>query len=127
MTTAQTSAFERPHRLQGKVLAFLLDRESEALAQRAQSASSGRAAKTLVKEGPLRMTLVALKSGVVLKQHEVAGPSSIQALKGLARVETPAGTTVLPAGALIVLEGGVTHKVTALEHCTLLVSLVATA
>jgi quercetin dioxygenase-like cupin family protein len=108
------------------VLAFLLDREGEALAHRAQLATAGRTARTLVKEGPLRVTLVALKAGVSLQQHQVSGPSSIQALKGVARLETPAGTTVLPAGALMVLDAGVTHRVTAIEDCTLLVSLVAT-
>jgi len=127
MTTVQTSAFERTQRLRGDALAFLLPRESETLAVRAQASSSGRAARTLVKEGPLRVTLVALKAGASLQQHQVAGPSSIQALNGMARVETPAGTTVLPPGGLIVLDAGVAHTVTALEPSTLVVSLVATS
>lgn len=126
MAVAQKSAYEHTQRLRGKVLAFLLDREGEALAHRAQSATAGRTGKTLVKEGPLRVTLVALKAGVSLQQHQVAGPSSIQALTGMARLETPAGTTVLPTGALMVLDAGMTHKVTAMEDCTLLVSIVAT-
>lgn len=127
MALAQESAYERTRRLRGKVLAFLLDREGEALALRAQSATSGRAAKTLVKEGPLRVTLVTLRAGTSLQRHQVAGPSSIQALKGMARFETPAGTTVLPAGAMMVLDAGVTHTVTAMEDSTLLVSIVAAA
>ena len=125
MATMQTSAFERTRRLRGDTLAFLLPREGEALASRAESSASGRAAKTLVKEGPLRMTLVALKAGASLQQHQTAGPSSIQALSGMARVETPAGTTVLPPGGLVVLDAGVAHSVTAIEHSILVVSLIA--
>jgi quercetin dioxygenase-like cupin family protein len=122
---AQTSAFEHTRRLRGDALAFVLPRESEMLATRAQASSSGRAAKTLVKEGQLRVTLVALKAGTSLQQHKTAGPSTIQALGGMSRVETEAGTTVLTTGGLMVLDAGVAHGVTALEHSIILVSLVA--
>jgi quercetin dioxygenase-like cupin family protein len=124
MTTPHQSAFEQAHRLRGTALAFLLDRDSKALAQRAQSGPAGRAARTLAKEGPLRVTLTAVKAGVSLQPHQVAGPSTIQALSGKARFETPAGTTVLPAGALMVLDAGVTHRVTAIEDCVLLMTIV---
>ncbi len=41
--------------------------------ERARTAKAGGTARTLVKEGPLRITLVALLRGVSLQEHQVAG------------------------------------------------------
>jgi len=47
------------HTLSGAVLSFALSAEDAALRERATAAKSGRTAKTLVKEGRLRVTLIA--------------------------------------------------------------------
>jgi hypothetical protein len=62
--------FQR-RQLAGSVLTFSLGIEDDALRERAATASDGRAAKTLVEQGPLRITLVALTSGTVLQPHEI--------------------------------------------------------
>lgn len=45
-------------------------------------AQHGRSARTLVKEGPLRLTLMGLAAGGVLPPHSTDNPVSIQVLKG---------------------------------------------
>ena len=57
----------------------------------AESSKSGHAAKTLIKQGPLRITMIALKQGTVLPTHQVAGPVSIQTVRG--SLEVVAGNT----------------------------------
>jgi hypothetical protein len=42
----------------------------------------GRTARTLMKEGPLRLTLMGLAPGGVLPGHATAGPVSIHMLRG---------------------------------------------
>lgn len=124
MANVQKSAYERTQRLRGPALAFRLDHEGKALGERARDAAAGRAGKTLAKEGALRITLVALRAGASLERHQVRGPASVQALSGSARVETAEAVIVVSAGGLLVLDAGVTHSVTALDDCTLLMNLV---
>lgn len=85
VTTKHT--YVRTHSIGGKVLTFDLKSNHADLMERARTAEAGRTAKTLVKEGPLRITLVALKQGVTLQEHQVAGAVSIQALRGRVAVE----------------------------------------
>ena len=71
------ASIDRP--LSGTALHFhlgaghLQEHIDEALLERA-----GRSGRTLVKDGPLRVTLVALASGGSLAAHTAAGPITIQ-------------------------------------------------
>jgi len=80
------SSVLRTRRLSGKVLTFLLGAEDDALREFADDSKTGRAGKTLVKEDSLRITFVALKKGTVLPSHRVAGPVSIQTIRGCLRL-----------------------------------------
>lgn len=122
-TAAKQSTYARTHRLSGKKLQFLLKAEDDALRERAASASSGRAAKTLVKEGRLRATLVALKKGTQLKQHEVEGPVSIQCLRGNVAINAGGDATELTTGGLLVLDRKVPHDAVALRDSAILVTM----
>lgn len=51
------SAVLRTRRLSGKVLTFMLSAEDDTLREFAEGSTTDRAGKTLVKEGPLRITL----------------------------------------------------------------------
>jgi quercetin dioxygenase-like cupin family protein len=113
----------RTHRLSGEVMAFALPREEVAIRERAAAAKAGRAAKTLVKEGALRLTLVALRKGVVLQPHQVDGPVSIQVLRGKAKVDAPGEGTALAAGGIVTVPPRQTHAATALTDCTLLITV----
>ena len=113
----------RTHQLGGEVMAFALRAEELALRQRAESTKAGRAAKTLVKEGPLRLTLVALRKGIVLQPHQVDGAVSVQVLRGRAKVDAPGEGTSLGVGGLVTIPPRQVHAATALTDCTLLITV----
>lgn len=96
MATKHT--YLKTHTLAGTVLTPDVDAESQKLRQKADAATSGRAAKTLVKEGQMRATLVALKRNATLDAHAVDGVVSVQALRGKAAL-TAGGreATIAPA------------------------------
>lgn len=105
------------------MLTFLLGGESSELQERAASSNAGRAAKTLVREGPIRITLVALRKGTALQPHQVTGPVSIQSLRGCLRVTAEGGDVDVPPGGLVALDTGVAHAARALDDCTLLITV----
>jgi quercetin dioxygenase-like cupin family protein len=116
------SAVLRTRRLSGKVLTFLLAAEDDTLREFADGSETGRAGKTLVKEGSLRITLVALKKGTVLPSHQVAGPVSIQSIRGCLRITTAMGDVDVVAGTLVVLGPGVAHTAKAHTDCAILLT-----
>jgi len=113
----------RTHRLQDALLKFGVASEAEQLRAQAVPSGAGRAAKTLVKEGPIRVTLVALRRGVALEEHHVAGPVTIQVLHGTFRLSTDRGDTDVHVGELVVLDTGIPHTAHALEDCALLLTV----
>ena len=115
MKTRKKSAVLRTRRLAGRILRFLIGAEDETLREFADTSKSGRAAKTLVKQGTLRVTLVALKRGIALPPHHVDGPVSIQVLRGCLELTTDKGAIPLPSGILVTLEAGLTPAATALR------------
>jgi quercetin dioxygenase-like cupin family protein len=66
----------------------------------AQEMSSGRAARTLTPapHGALKQTLVALRAGVQLSEHEANGPATIQLLRGSATINSGEGSIDLRPG-----------------------------
>jgi len=121
MATKHT--YLKTHTLSGAALSFSLSAEDAKLGERASTVRSGRVAKTLVKEGQLRVTLIVLRRGAALGAHQVDGVVSIQVLRGRARVSAEGRTVDLPRGALLVLDQEVTHTAEALADCALLVTV----
>jgi quercetin dioxygenase-like cupin family protein len=113
----------RTHPLSGRALSFSLRAEQSALRERALAARSGRAAKTLVKEGALRATLIALRKGVELTSHRVEGGVSIHVLSGRASFSLDGADSTVASGGLLVLGPGVTHSAEALSNCVLLITV----
>ena len=116
------SSVLRTRRLSGKVLTFMLSAEDDTLREFAEGSTTGRAGKTLVKQGPLRVTLVALKKGTSLPSHQVSGPISIQAIRGCLRLTTDRGDLDVSAGTLIALGPGLVHTAKAHEDCAILIT-----
>jgi quercetin dioxygenase-like cupin family protein len=116
------SSVLRARRLSGKVLTFLLGAEDDALREFADDSKTGRAGKTLVKEDSLRITFVALKKGTVLPSHRVAGPVSIQTIRGCLRLSTDTEDRDVTAGTLIALGPGVAHTAKAHTDCAILLT-----
>ncbi len=118
-----THTYLKTHALGGDVLSCSLSDESARLRERAMAARTGRAAKTLFKQGALRGTLIALRKGAALSPHQVEGEISIHAVRGRVRVSAHGGVATLGAGGVLVLARGVTHSAQALSDCVLLITV----
>ena len=113
----------RTHEISGQILTFRLAAEDARLREQAAASKAGRAAKTLVKEGPLRITQVALRRGTPLQAHQVAGAISLHVRRGRLRLTTAEGVLDLGAGELVVLDAGVAHAATAIGDCVMLITM----
>jgi quercetin dioxygenase-like cupin family protein len=72
-------------------------------------AKHGRSARTLVKEGPLRLTLMAIGANGGLPEHSTEGPVSIHLLEGDVTFSAAGAEYPLVAGDVLVLAAGVRH------------------
>jgi quercetin dioxygenase-like cupin family protein len=117
------STYQRTQRMAAPVLAFSLERDAEDMARKAAAASAGRAAQTLVKDGPVRLTLVGVKDGTTIQAHTAPGPITIQTIKGTLRVTAGPDVSTLPAGSLVAIEPNLTHDVTAQGDSAFLLTL----
>jgi len=86
-----------------------------------------RIARTLVKEGPLRLTLIGVRPGGGMHEHVAEGPITIHALEGTIVVHASGEVRTLAAGGLMALEGGVRHDVSSNEGGLFLLTLIAPA
>ena len=84
----------------------------------------GRSSRTVVKQGPLRLTLVELAPGGTLPEHTSEGPLSIHVLRGHATITADAQDYVLCSGDVLVLASGVKHSAFAELGVLFLLSLV---
>jgi quercetin dioxygenase-like cupin family protein len=116
-------AYLRTHRIRGRSLRFQLSFEESALSERAAASAAGRAGKTLVKEGSLRIVQFALRKGLTVPWREVSGVTSVQVLRGRVRMRTSDGQMDLVPGALVVLDTGVSHEATAMSDCVMLMTI----
>ena len=119
------SSIDRP--LSGKALHFRL-REGlhPELIDASLLARAGRSARTLVKDGPLRVTLVALSRGGELREHQADGPITVHVLSGQIRFRAGDDEWTLEGGDLLSLGAGVPHAVESASGGEFLVT-VATA
>jgi quercetin dioxygenase-like cupin family protein len=116
-------AYLRTHRISGDVLRFQLPFEESRLQEQASSSDGGRAGKTLVKQGSLRITQLALQKGVRLPWHEVGGAVSVQILRGRLQMVTSDGKMDLVPGALVAVDAGVQHSAVAMSDCVMLITI----
>jgi quercetin dioxygenase-like cupin family protein len=77
-----------------------LSAAGQRLLDEARDKSSGRAARTLTPgaHATLSQTLVALRAGVVLDEHQANGPATIQVLQGTATMSSGEGAVELVGG-----------------------------
>src|SRR4051812_45850162 len=69
-------------------------------------ARHGRSARTLVKDGPLRLTLIAIAAGGEMPRHSAEGPVSIQLIEGDATVAAAGSEYSLALGDVLVIAAG---------------------
>ena len=110
--------------LAGTALAFDLVEEMRTIHSELEGGHS-RIARTLVKEGPLRLTLIGVRAGGALHEHEAEGPITIHVLEGAIVVRAAGESHSLTAGGLLALDGGVRHDVSSAEGGLFLLTLIA--
>jgi quercetin dioxygenase-like cupin family protein len=122
-TPTSRHAYLETHQISGRRLRFGLTREDAVLRDQASASKTGRAGQTLVKEGSLRITQLALRKGSALGSHQIAGAVSMQMLRGRLRVTTTDGAMTLESGDLIALGVGVGHDTQAVTDCVVLITM----
>ncbi len=123
MTIEGARTYLKTHKISRKQVHFRLREELEAQLERAREARAGRTSKTLVKEGPLRITLVALRKGAQMTKHHVDGQASTHVLRGWLTIGTERGATEPSGGDVLVLNRGVEHAVSARSDSAFLITM----
>lgn len=106
-------SIQRP--LAGDVMVFRLDEERVRTADPAAVKRGGPSARTLLKDGPLRVTLIVLGAGGAIAEHSADGPITVHVLDGDIRFTAAGQAHELRAGDLLSTHGGIRHSV-ASEH-----------
>lgn len=119
------SSVDRP--LAGKPLQFSLGAGGHTeWVDQVLLARSGRTARTLVKDGPLRVTLIALSAGDGLADHHADGPITVHVLSGALRFHISAEEWELAEGDLLSVGAGIPHSVTTDTSCVFLLTVALT-
>ena len=103
------SSIDRP--LSGDVLRFRLEEERLRVSDPPLLERHGRNARTLLKEGSLRITLVMVRAGGHITAHRTVGPITAQVLEGDITFRVGGREHRLAAGDLLVVNAGVKHEV----------------
>jgi quercetin dioxygenase-like cupin family protein len=94
--------------IEGTVLVNHLTQD-EMMIDQALVAQHGRSARTLVKEGPLRVTIIGLAANGVLPKHSANGPITAQLLEGDITFEVAGKEYPLQMRDLLVVAAKVDH------------------
>lgn len=84
----------------------------------------GRTGRTLVKEGSLRLTMMALAPNGLLPDHNADGRVTIQLLEGDATFVALGREYPMNAGDLLVLAPGINHAARSTMGCVFLLTIV---
>jgi quercetin dioxygenase-like cupin family protein len=109
--------------IEGRVLVNHLTQD-EMLIDQALLVQHGRSARTLVKEGALRVTVIALAANGVLPAHSATGPISIQLLNGDVTFDIAGRTYPLQPNDLLVVAPRVEHLARSATGGTFLLTVV---
>jgi quercetin dioxygenase-like cupin family protein len=123
MSESPGHEYLRSHQISGEVLSLDLEEESTAILDAARSAGIGHAAKTLVKDGPLRLVILGFTAGSALREHDTDGPVSIHALSGGVDVSIEERSERLEPGKALVINASISHSVVANEEAVLLLTI----
>ena len=107
----------------GSALVQHLSRDDQ-LIDEALLAKHGRSACTLSKEGPLRLTLIALAADGFLPAHSAEGPVTIHVLDGSVTFSVLDQDYPLVSGDVLILGAGVRHAARSAEGVRFLLTVV---
>jgi quercetin dioxygenase-like cupin family protein len=105
-----------------------LEEAGQALLAEARGMASGRAAKSLTPgaHAPLTQTLMALRSGTELGDHDANGPATILLVRGRATLVSSEGSVELSTGQWAPIPA-VVHSLSAAEDTIALLTVAPTA
>ncbi len=109
--------------LSGPLLTFDLDAQFHELRSDPAYERSGRVGRTLAKQGPLRLTLVALADGVEVETHHTEYPLTLQVLSGKVGFRIEGRSHELGAGQILYFGPGDAHDIQAAEDTELLLTI----
>ena len=113
--------------LSGKAMVFDLAEEIEATRVGRASQQAGRTARTLLKDGSLRVTLILLDAGCDIAGHSAEGPITVHVLRGAIRLNVEGDEHTLRSGQLLSVGAGVRHAVVANENAAFLLTVMLPA
>ena len=116
MMTAERSARD-------EVVVLDLSEERSRATQAGPLQASGRSARTRLKDGALRVTLVALAPGGQIPEHRADGPITVQPLAGRIRFIAMGVGHDLGPGEMLSLRAGIPHVVESDEGAAFLLTL----
>ena len=96
--------------LSGEALQFRLNEEIERTMDAGILARSGRNARTLIKEGALRMTVITLAAGGGIPDHTAEGPILVHVLRGGLRFSVGDTAHELGEGDAIAIPARMRHE-----------------
>lgn len=117
------SSINRP--LAGPMLSFDLAEQLGILRGEDAYRQSGRAGRTLVHAGRLRVTLLVMASGNVIGTHQADSPMTLQVLSGGLRFRTGDAEHEIREGQVLFFGPGDAHDIRATEESALLLTLSA--
>jgi quercetin dioxygenase-like cupin family protein len=123
MSESSGHSYLQSHDIGGEVLRLNLTDESTAVLEAAGNAGVRHAAKTLVKEGPLRVVLLGMKAGSKVGEHEAGGPVSIHLLSGSVSVSGGGREEALDTGNALVFPSTASHSLEAAADSVVLVTV----
>jgi quercetin dioxygenase-like cupin family protein len=108
--------------ISGDVLVQHLSSDAMTIDQRLLAAN-GRSGRTLVKEGPLRLTIMALSPGGALPPHSTENPVSIHVLRGDVTFYALDNEYPLAVGDVLMFGAGVEHAARSHSGATFLLTV----
>lgn len=120
----EKTAMQKERELAHPPLVIGLEEALRLLREKEEWRSAGRAATTLMKTPYRRVTLMALRKGVVLARHRTRGAVLLHVLSGTIRMGTDTARVEAGAQSLVTLDPQVPHDVEALEESELLLLVV---
>jgi quercetin dioxygenase-like cupin family protein len=109
------------HPVNGPAVLFDLGEELDIV--HTQLVKSSRAARTLVKNGSLRSTLIGLAGGGELATHSADGPITVFVLEGALDFGVEDKTWSLRRGSLLAVDAGVKHSARSAEGAIFLLTV----
>lgn len=109
--------------LRADLLRFDLDAEEQEATHPDTLARDGRSSRTLIKEGPLRVTLIVLGPGGGIPSHQAQGPITIHPIRGTLDVEVSGQTHTISPKDLLAIDTAVPHSVVSAEGAAFLLTV----